>query len=61
MNIDHARKILKFPFSRTTTSHTVLFYQQIPLLLNEIDNERHPVEVGVSDAFDIIQNVSGSK
>ncbi|CAI8016171.1 Plexin domain-containing protein 1, partial [Geodia barretti] len=41
-------------------SYHALLYQQIPLLLDEIDNEHHPVEVGVSDAFYVIRNVSGS-
>ena len=52
-------------FNVHTCTHTymcmtyvhVYVIMQVPLLLDDIDNEGHPVEVGLADAFYVYQDV----
>lgn len=35
----------------------VFVYQQIPVKIEEIDDEMHPVKIGVSDAYIVDKNI----
>ena len=46
---------------QATVQFRAVLSPQVPLLLEDINNDEHPVEVGVSDAFYVYDRVSDGK
>lgn len=62
VSLQDKRDVGKFTFSTTLHKNgdIVFTYHSVPILINAIQDDKHPVKVGLSDAYIMDQDV-GSK